>query len=163
MGCMGYLQLCTVAEYFNRLVYSSKSGSSWPVHRTITLDLITLGLYLTLLTQFLTARGSTEDGFTTSYRQNVLFNLPTHFKYVAIALIVFVAVKLSTYLASTRVFGRLMYLIRHLFDRCVTFAFIVLFELFVFVVVCMLLNTDKENSVELNFAILMEGTVYGNY
>lgn len=45
----------------------------------------------------------------------------------------------------------------------ITFSFIVAFELFAFVVICIMINDNRDNSVRNSITILVEGTMYGDY
>ena len=60
-------------------------------------------------------------------------------------------------------FGQLIYLLRDLTKRCVNFALIIAFELLAFVVICMMVNKYRDNSVETCITLLFEGTIYGEY
>jgi len=45
----------------------------------------------------------------------------------------------------------------------ITFAFIVAFELFAFVVICIMVNENGDNSILTSISLLVEGTMYGDY
>lgn len=57
-----------------------------------------------------------------------------------------------------------MSLIKHLVGRIISFALLVAFELFVFVVIGMMVNQeDKDNNLQTNFGLLFQAAIYGEY
>jgi hypothetical protein len=79
-------------------------------------------------------------------------------------LIAFTTIKLLTQLASTHLFGNLIFLLKHLVERIISFGFLVAFELFTFAVIGMMLNEkDEFNNLQSNFDYLFEGTMFGEY
>ena len=163
MAAMGYLQLAMLCEYFNRLVYCSKSNTTWSIHKTLALDCATLALYIACLIQFLEARNAYQDSKQTSFNQNIQFNLPHYFKYESIALLALAIIKLLVQLAPTRLFGQLVLLIRSVIEMTLLFVCLIIAEIIVFVVVGIMLSPERDNSIETVLAILFNSLWNGEY
>ena len=56
-----------------------------------------------------------------------------------------------------------MYLLKSLTEKCILFSVIIVFELYTFVVICIMLNQDRENSIENCLTYLFNATLYGEY
>lgn len=155
MAVVGYLQLSVLCEYFNRVVYCYKCKQTWPVHRTLVVDLLNFCLFLALLSYFIKARETSTDGLKTTKAQNTAFYLPDRFLTVSVILIISTAIKLLTQLASTSTYGQLIYLLRDLLQRIMIFAVLVMFEIFCFSIVAIMFNADQEdNTIGVNLSEL---------
>ena len=87
-----------------------------------------------------------------------------YFRYESIALIVITLVKLCSLLALTRRFGPLMYLLWRVAKSCLIFGCVVVVELFAFTVLCIMIETRNDNTIEHIITMLIEGNIlFGNY
>ena len=58
-------------------------------------------------------------------------------------------------------FGSLIYTLKHIIERCIVFSFFVALELFMFAVICIILNDESSNSVSNSIKILVDAPMFG--